>query len=417
MPVGVPGIPQMRPAGGAGRRRVLLADDRKTLFHYVVDDRIELQRAYDPHRPPHLIVLPCPKLSGAFADSARRLPIEAWRDAGVVLDASGKGAAASGKFRRRLHSFLAERAIPETRCAFITNNRRLSLRASQVRILHYDYWLRRMLRAGPEQGELQFERRHEGFRARSAVRPRRFLSFNLTARRWKLLFLLSLLRDGLWERGFISFGGFGYLEQARGGTLQTAAQDLLAAEGFQDMAAGLVGYLPELDGKGQVLFGQIPRTESGRLRKPTQGQRVEEFDQAWFSATTETEMTASVDCVTEKAFKAPMNFHPQVIFGNPGAMARLRAFGLQSFAPLIDERYDQEPDPRRRFDLAYAEILRLCALDEPAMARMEAALSETLVANARWSLVGLPAHYREVIDPQIVTSLLELCPEPAADGV
>ncbi len=128
-------------------------------------------------------------------------------------------------------------------------------------------------------------------------------------------------------------------------------------------------------------------------------------------------MTATVDCVTEKSFKAPLNFHPQVIMGNPGAMARLRAFGFQSFSPFIDETYDQETDPRRRFELAYAEIRRLCALDEADLARMERELSPVLIANARWGVIGLREQYRRTIDPELVSSLLALCPREAASSI
>ncbi len=397
----------------APRSRVLLTSDLKTLFHLVQDERLEIHRAYDPALPPRLIVLACPKLDGGFAAPARELPPEAWRGAAVVLDASGKGSESNGKFVRRLQGFLAERGVPEARCALVTNNRRLTLKRSGVRVLHYDYWLRKMFGASPGQAAEDFERRLRRFRARQPVRARRFLSFNFTARRWKLMFLLSLLRDGLWDQGFVSFGGFARLQLARGGSLETAAADLLAAEGAGDLATELLPYLPELDAKGQVLFGRIPQTRDGVQRKATNAGRVPEFDETWFSATTETEMTASIDCITEKSFKAPVNFHPQVIMGNPGAMARLRAFGFHGFSPFIDEAYDQETDPRRRFDLAYAEIRRLCALDEAELARMERELSEVLIANARWGVVGLPEHYRRVVDPELVSSLLALAP-PAA---
>jgi hypothetical protein len=235
----------------------------------------------------------------------------------------------------------------------------------------------------------------------------------MTARRWKLIFLLSLLRDGLWDAGYVSFGGFDHVERPMGETLEEVSADLLQTPRFGDLASDLTPFLPALKAKGKVLFGPIPHTSDGVIRKATDGDRVEEFDLSWFSATTETEMSGSKDYVTEKPFKPLLNFHPQVILGNPGSLNRLRSFGFQSFSPWIDESYDQEADPRRRFELAYAEIRRLCATDEAEMARIEGGLAEILVANARWGLVELPDKYRKVWDPEIVTNLLALSPAAA----
>ena len=145
-------------------------------------------------------------------------------------------------------------------------------------------------------------------------------------------------------------------------------------------------------------------------RKPLSSMIFAEFDQSWFSANAETEMAVKLDRVTEKSFKALLNFHPQVVLGNPGNLARLKAFGFESFPGEIDEAYDQEPDPRRRFDLAYREIVRLCRMDEAELERMEQRLTEVLIANARWGLVGFPQEYRKRWDPEIISNVLALVP-------
>ena len=399
-----------RRARQPGPWRVLLADQRKSLFHLVRDGRIEVQLSFDPERPPHLIVVPCPKLSSAFDESVRDLPPEAFAGAAVALEATGKGTEPSVEFMHCVQDFLAARGVPEERCAFVANNRRAVLPGSAIRILHYDYWLRRMFKDHLKRGIAEFELRQAHFRARGRHRPRRFLSFNMTPRPAKLLFLLSLLRDGLWDDGHISFGGFAHVDRPMGETSGQIAARLLQTPGFEGLASDLVRFLPALDAKGKVLFGKIPHTAEGVIRKATDAVRVEEFDLTWFSATTETEMSGTKDYVTEKPFKALLNFHPQVIFGNPGALERLQSFGFQSFSPWIDESYDQEADPRRRFELVYAEVRRLCAADEAEMPRLEQGLSEVLVANARWGLVELPQQYRRVWDPELVGKLLALSP-------
>ncbi len=119
-------------------------------------------------------------------------------------------------------------------------------------------------------------------------------------------------------------------------------------------------------------------------------------------------MSATVDRVTEKSFKALVNFHPQIIFGNAGALQRLRAFGFESFSPFIDEAYDEERDVRRRYDLAYAEFSRLCRLTDHELALMEQDLEGLLTANARRGLVDLPREYTDRRDPALISELMAL---------
>src|SRR3569833_1324075 len=107
---------------GPGPWRVLLADHRKNLFQVIKDDRLEIQRSYDPARPPHLIVCPCPKLSGTFDNPIKDLPSEAFAGAAVALDATGKGNEPPPLFSETVQEVLAARGVPEERCALVTNN-------------------------------------------------------------------------------------------------------------------------------------------------------------------------------------------------------------------------------------------------------------------------------------------------------
>ncbi len=394
--------------------RVLIAYDDKTLFDVLTDPRLEIQRAYDPSRPPQMIVMPCPRLDMAYRQAADIVPPEVWRNAAAVFDGSGEGHQLGGKYLRRLKWFIDARGLAEERCAFVSQNRRLGLRDLNVRVFHYDYWFRRLFSWSQDEGEQMFRQGLERFQSRPTHRAKRFFSLNFTVRREKLLFLLRLIRDGLWDQGYISFAGFRHMAAARGYSLAGIRQDLLETPGFEDLAAELAPLIPELDSKGQVLFGQVAVARDGAgLRKPLASMTFEEFDRSWFSAVVETEMGVKLDRLTEKSFKALLNFHPQVVLGNHRALARLRAFGFETFAPEIDETYDQEADPRRRFELAYAEIVRLARLDEAELEAMERRLADVLVANARWGLIEFPEQYRRHWDPAIVTELLSLIPPKA----
>ena len=65
---------------------------------------------------------------------------------------------------------------------------------------------------------------------------------------------------------------------------------------------------------------------------------------------------------TEKTVKGLAAMSPFIVFGNPGTLASLREWGFQTFAPFIDEAYDDIEDPIARFHAAYAEVRRLHAM-------------------------------------------------------
>jgi hypothetical protein len=110
--------------------------------------------------------------------------------------------------------------------------------------------------------------------------------------------------------------------------------------------------------------------------------------------------------ISEKPLKALVNFHPFMVLGNPGALEMIRGLGFQTFPEIIDESYDEELDPRRRFDLVYAEVKRLIALDETELARLEGAVAEKLVFNAEWGLTRLPGVFRDEIDDALIRDIL-----------
>ena len=62
--------------------------------------------------------------------------------------------------------------------------------------------------------------------------------------------------------------------------------------------------------------------------------------------------------ISEKTFKPIACYHPFIIFGNKGSLARLRELGYKTFSPYIDESYD-ELDTWDRMDAVVKEITRL----------------------------------------------------------
>lgn len=110
--------------------------------------------------------------------------------------------------------------------------------------------------------------------------------------------------------------------------------------------------------------------------------------------------------ITEKVIRPLVNFHPMVVFGNAGVLATVRRDGFESFGEMFDESYDEEPDPRTRFDLAYRQVSRMCRVDERELQTLEAAVTEKLIFNAHWGLTRFAAVCRAERDVVLVNAIL-----------
>jgi hypothetical protein len=67
---------------------------------------------------------------------------------------------------------------------------------------------------------------------------------------------------------------------------------------------------------------------------------------------------------TEKTAKCLISGKPFLLLGTPAQLDELRRLGFQTFSPWIDESYDHEPNPEKRFDMICDEIRRIANLDK-----------------------------------------------------
>jgi hypothetical protein len=274
---------------------------------------------------------------------------------------------------------------------------------SPMKVVVFDHWIRELARQSEARAEEEFQLRLAAYRSRPRRRRWRFLSLNRTLRQTKVLFLLRLVEDGLWDRGAISVGGVDRLTGWRGWTPAKVEQRLFNLEPFADLNTRLRPLWPRLQAMGQIHF-QTDRAHpkfSEWLDDP-----LEEYAQSWFSVVTESEMADRPLRITEKPLKPLLNFHPLIVLGNPGALTLLRSYGFETCGGLFDESYDEEPDPRRRFEMVYLEVRRLCAVEEAQLDRLERALDEILIFNARHGLVELPRVFNERLVPALIDEIL-----------
>lgn len=396
-----------RADGGRAPLIVVTPAGVKNMFRVLEEPRLGVHLAHAPDTPePDLLVLPCgtnnaiaqSRMLAAGLPDGLRARIADGRTT-LILDASTEGEMHRPDRTERLHGLLACLDVAPQRAIYVTQDRHYDsdyaahAGPARMQVMHYDVWIWRFFENFRDDGEAVFEERLAQFKARAPRRERRLVSLNFTPRPAKVLFLLSLMRDGLWDEGFISFGGFERYSASIGLTVDTLAAHFsdpwfLDPE-FESLTAELTPLLPRLAAVGEQLL------EGGRSRKaPISDGTVSEYGRSWFTVVTETEMSARPHRITEKPFKSLVNFHPILILGNPEALAMVRGFGFETFPEIFDEDYDEEMSPRRRFDRVYGEVVRLCRQDEAEWVRMEAKIAEKLEHNARWGLTRFPHDYR-----------------------
>lgn len=408
---------------------VLVATPGRHLFEGIHDDRIDVITPGSGKPDADLIVFSCgndrhfknvPVAAITERDRARI----AAGSVRLVFDATTEGNKHKPHTTTEFHDALRHLGASTKQTVYLTQDRQFEhdYRAycasigfdSPVAVLNHDYWIWFAFSHYERDGEEVFQKRLEGFRARPSRRKRRFVSLNRTARDAKILFLLSLLRDELFDRGFVSFGGFKHQDERKGEQPRPTPEELTRAlPGFDDKVVELAPYLDALDARGRILLGmkqhQWKRLD---LWNSSLAADLLEYDRSWFSVATETEMRPRPSRITEKSTKPLANFHPMLVLGNPGSLALIRSYGFQTFGDVYDESYDDELDPRKRFDLVYQQVVRLCRMDERDLASIEQRVADKLIFNARWGLTTFPSTFRAQRDVALVDEILRVTASP-----
>jgi len=86
---------------------------------------------------------------------------------------------------------------------------------------------------------------------------------------------------------------------------------------------------------------------------------VDIYAQCAYSIVTETRMVNDHVFITEKTAKCLLARRLFVMFAGPGYLRHLRSLGFRTFGDIIDEGYDDELDPLRRWSRAFDQVERL----------------------------------------------------------
>ena len=92
------------------------------------------------------------------------------------------------------------------------------------------------------------------------------------------------------------------------------------------------------------------------------------YQNSWYSIVAETN-PANSNFLTEKTAKPLFEKKLFVLFGSQGLLARLHSMGYKTFSSIIDESYDQEPVDRKRWRMAFDQVVKLSTQDHEAVYR------------------------------------------------
>jgi hypothetical protein len=394
-----------------GPVRVLLVDGYRHVLDHASDPRV----VSGADGPPDLVMLPSGRFGALHVPTPALAPevLERLRSgaARLVLDSSGEGPVFSPKLAEAAHALMRDLGVPAANAVYLTQNRafRAAYRdwcggeTAPFEVINYDYYWSRFFHLHLNDGAATYADRLAAFEARAAERERRFVCLNFSPRTSKVLLLLAMVRDGLWDHGFFSFPGFDKQAHDRAVSKKGMLHDLLIQPGLEAEGAALAPWLDALGDKGPAMLGVDLKPR--HIKALSNDMALEEYNRSWFTVITETE-AANTRRVTEKPLKPMANFSPVILWGNAGALALLRGFDFKTFGGLVDEAYDDEPDHARRFEMVLGEIRRLCALPQAALREAEQALAETLAHNADRALVQMPRIYRDRYEPELIDRLV-----------
>jgi hypothetical protein len=396
---------------------VLAAEDGTSLFDSLDDDRVKFFRVGQATpEPPDMVLLTRTEIPAEDAQGLT-LPAEVWRrlrsgETKLLLDACSEGSRHTSDRAAKWRRFMAAAGLDPANAVYLTQDR--GFRADDLahrramgetepgfHVLVHDRFIQDLFAEIQDSGEAVFERRLGAYAARPAVRERRFICLNNTFRALRALLILSLMRDGLWDRGYISVGKIGLqrnqmLKRMRGvGPLRPLAEELIP----------LLDRLEALSPTYVGLGGKEPW--HGSARRMVIPRMFEEYGQSWFTIVTETDGSERLHRITEKPFKPLLCFHPFIVMGSVGSLRLVRDFGFKTFAGFFDEAYDDETDLKARFEMVLDQIVGLCAADEAELALRSEAVARQVVFNARWGLTQLPRLFRERINPVLVDHLID----------
>lgn len=336
----------------------------------------------------------------------------------MVLDVSNEGGAATFDVLDALHARLDSMGIPPSKVALVTQNtvflddyREWAAEkglTDLITIEEYHCFLRLMAVYATDDliPSGRFQARLDAFEAGEKPRKHAFLSLNFTPRPHRLALMLHLLKQDHLSKGLVSFPGL----ENRKLNLAGREDKVLRSVPFPDIAE-LETYLPALAEIGPLTLDVDPFAKS-----PVVDIGLDEhYSETYLSLVTESGVSTHASHrkarhrrFTEKPFKPMLGFHPFIIVGLPFTLREIRRYGFKTFAPFINEDYDEIEDDKARMEAVLQEIDRVVNLPDAEKVKLRQDLKDVLLHNYMRFGGDLQAHFLNDIERPLVDKLRAL---------
>jgi hypothetical protein len=110
--------------------------------------------------------------------------------------------------------------------------------------------------------------------------------------------------------------------------------------------------------------------------------RKDLYQNSYIHIVTETQFEQNTSpFMSEKTFRPILNLQPFIMLGNARTLNTLRILGFKTFHPFIDESYDNELDPVKRFAMIAEEIKKLGSMSIEEIHEWFLSIKDTLIFN------------------------------------
>jgi hypothetical protein len=192
---------------------------------------------------------------------------------------------------------------------------------------------------------------------------KKFINLNRRWRGFRPMFVTSLLCTGLLNKGFVSLAPSddGHSFPAYWGDLWNMSYEM---PWYRDLIGPNIERIKNLP----PLYLDTTEMQTNWAQAEKPGQMNYYYENSYFSVVSETNYFMNKQgfepsrFFSEKTFKAIINHHPILFLSTPGMVSALKQLGYKSYAPWIDESYDQIADDSDRLLAVLKETERLSKL-------------------------------------------------------
>jgi hypothetical protein len=131
----------------------------------------------------------------------------------------------------------------------------------------------------------------------------------------------------------------------------------------------------------QVDTEHLPTTELHTFFTVTNNKKDLYLD-SYLHLVTETQFEQNASpFLSEKTWRPILNLQPFIYLGNHLALNTLIKLGFKTFSPYIDESYDLESDPKKRFSMIEQEIKKFAEMPIEKIHEWYYSIKDTLIYN------------------------------------